>query len=87
MTESKTEKKQKAPAEKVKEKTEKVATAKSEPKYGYWWGTGRRKSSVARVRIKPGQGKLLINKREFQASSGQNFGQGAAEGRRRRKEL
>ena len=32
---------------------------------GYWWGTGRRKSAVARVRIKPGAGKLLINKREF----------------------
>ena len=37
----------------------------SEPKGGYWWGTGRRKSSVARVRIKPGNGKLLINKREL----------------------
>lgn len=37
----------------------------SEPKGGYWWGTGRRKSSVARVRIKPGDGKLLINKKEL----------------------
>jgi len=36
-----------------------------EPKGGYWWGTGRRKSSVARVRIKPGDGKLLINKKQF----------------------
>jgi len=35
----------------------------SEPKSGYWWGTGRRKSSVARVRIKPGSGKLMINKK------------------------
>ena len=35
-------------------------------KGGYWWATGRRKSSVARVRIKPGKGKLLINKREFE---------------------
>jgi len=32
---------------------------------GYTWGTGRRKSSVARVRIKPGKGKLLINKKEI----------------------
>ena len=32
-------------------------------KGGYNWGTGRRKSSVARVRIKPGDGKLLINKK------------------------
>ena len=40
--------------------------AKKEPdKGGYYWGTGRRKSSVARVRIKPGNGKLLINKREL----------------------
>ncbi|MBN1507354.1 MAG: 30S ribosomal protein S9 [Sedimentisphaerales bacterium] len=34
-------------------------------KYGYWWGTGRRKTSVARVRIRPGNGKLIINKREL----------------------
>ncbi len=36
-----------------------------EPKGGYWWGTGRRKSSVARVRIKLGGGKLLVNKKEL----------------------
>jgi len=41
-------------------------SAKNEPdKGGYYWGTGRRKSSVARVRIKPGDGKLLINKKEL----------------------
>ncbi|MFC1737442.1 30S ribosomal protein S9 [Planctomycetota bacterium] len=34
-------------------------------KGGYWWGTGRRKSAVARVRIKPGSGKMLINKRQL----------------------
>jgi len=34
-------------------------------KGGFWWGTGRRKSSVARVRIKPGDGKLLINKKKL----------------------
>jgi small subunit ribosomal protein S9 len=34
-------------------------------KYGYWWGTGRRKTSVARVRIRPGTGKLMVNKREL----------------------
>ncbi len=42
-----------------------TASPSSEAKYGYWWGTGRRKSSVARVRIKPGEGKLMINKREL----------------------
>ena len=35
------------------------------PKGGYWWGTGRRKSSIARVRIKPGQGKCIVNKKEL----------------------
>lgn len=33
-------------------------------KGGYWWGTGRRKTAVARVRIRPGSGKFLINQRE-----------------------
>lgn len=42
-----------------------VSNPSSEPKGGYWWGTGRRKSAVARVRIKPGTGKLLINKKEL----------------------
>ena len=30
----------------------------------YVWGTGRRKTAVARVRIKEGTGKFLINKLE-----------------------
>ena len=29
-------------------------------------GTGRRKSSVARVRLLPGTGKVIVNKREFE---------------------
>lgn len=32
---------------------------------GFYWGTGRRKSSVARVRIRPGDGKLVVNKKEI----------------------
>lgn len=36
------------------------------PKYGYWWGTGRRKAAVARARIKAGEGKLLINGRSVE---------------------
>lgn len=39
---------------------------KSNKKYGYWWGTGRRKRAIARVRIRPGKGKILINKRELE---------------------
>ena len=38
---------------------------KSKEKYGYWWGTGRRKCAVARVRIRPGSGKLIVNKKEL----------------------
>ena len=41
------------------------APKKGPDKGGFWWGTGRRKSSVARVRIKPGSGKLMVNKKEL----------------------
>jgi small subunit ribosomal protein S9 len=34
------------------------------PKSGFWWGIGRRKTSVARVRIKPGKGQLVINQKK-----------------------
>ncbi|NRA40498.1 MAG: 30S ribosomal protein S9 [Planctomycetes bacterium] len=33
----------------------------------FTWGLGRRKTSVARVRIAKGEGKILINKREISA--------------------
>ncbi len=57
-------------------KTEETATVttpapaplapKSAPdKGGCWCGTGRRKTAVARVRMKPGEGKLTINKKEL----------------------
>ena len=32
----------------------------------WWWGTGRRKRAVARVRIRPGDGKFVINKRPYE---------------------
>ncbi len=35
-----------------------------EPEKHWFWGLGRRKRAVARVRIRPGEGKFLINKRE-----------------------
>jgi len=38
---------------------------KDTAKPDYYWGTGRRKSAIARVRIRPGQGKFSINKREL----------------------
>jgi len=30
-----------------------------------YWGTGRRKTAVARVRVESGDGKILVNKREL----------------------
>lgn len=45
--------------------TESPATKKVQAKGGFFWGTGRRKTSVARVRIKPGKGELKINNREL----------------------
>jgi small subunit ribosomal protein S9 len=40
-----------------------VATQETKTKVSYVWGVGRRKSSVARVRIAPGAGKIEINGR------------------------
>lgn len=34
-------------------------------KNGYEWGTGRRKCSVARVRLKAGSGAILVNGRDY----------------------
>jgi small subunit ribosomal protein S9 len=31
----------------------------------WWWGVGRRKAAVARVRIRPGDGKFIVNKRPY----------------------
>jgi small subunit ribosomal protein S9 len=42
-----------------------AALKQGEAKGGFWWGTGRRKKSVARVRIKPGEGKIMVNDRKF----------------------
>lgn len=41
------------------------SAGKTADKGGFYWGTGRRKSAIARVRIRLGEGKLLINKREL----------------------
>jgi small subunit ribosomal protein S9 len=40
------------------------APKSSGPSGHWWWGVGRRKTAVARVRIKPGSGKFIINDRE-----------------------
>ena len=56
-----TPEKEKKEEEKVVKRT--AALTGTLDKGGFIWGTGRRKSAVARVRIKAGSGKLLINKR------------------------
>lgn len=38
----------------------------SVPATGLFWGLGRRKSAVARVRLIPGDGQILINKRKLE---------------------
>jgi small subunit ribosomal protein S9 len=40
--------------------------AGSPPDGRWWWGTGRRKRAVARVRIRPGSGKITVNDRPFE---------------------
>ncbi|MFM1830821.1 MAG: ribosomal protein [Planctomycetota bacterium] len=35
-------------------------------RFGWWWATGRRKTSTARVRVKPGKGEILVNERPFE---------------------
>src|SRR3954467_4816949 len=41
--------------------TEAPQSTERKPKPTYTWGVGRRKSSVARVRIAPGSGKIEVN--------------------------
>jgi small subunit ribosomal protein S9 len=53
-----------AKTEETTVKTEAPAT-KGPDKGGFYWGTGRRKTSVARVRIRPGDGKLVVNKKQL----------------------
>lgn len=51
---------------KTPEKPATQASPKKGPdKAGFYWGTGRRKTAVARVRIKPGEGKMVINGKEM----------------------
>lgn len=50
-----------APAAPIADPVAQPAVRQPDPaKNGWWWGTGRRKSAVARVRIKPGSGDIKI---------------------------
>jgi small subunit ribosomal protein S9 len=42
------------------------AIPQPDPKKHYFWGTGRRKKAVARVRVRPGTGKFEVNKRPME---------------------
>ena len=53
-----------AVAEAPVEETRPLAEPAKPDQGGFVWGTGRRKSSVARVRLKPGEGKFIVNKRD-----------------------
>ena len=54
----------KAPKKKVEAKPVPKPTGEA-PDGHWWWGTGRRKAAVARVRIRPGNGEFQVNKRQL----------------------
>ena len=43
--------------------TTKASLPKGPDQRGWFWGTGRRKTATARVRVKPGAGEFLVNER------------------------
>jgi small subunit ribosomal protein S9 len=55
-----------APAEETPETQTRPIKLPTPPADRHWfWGTGRRKKSIARVRIRPGDGKFLVNNRQM----------------------
>jgi len=48
-----------------KEETTETKKADAGEQKDFIWGVGRRKSSVARVRVKPGSGKILVNDKDY----------------------
>ncbi len=53
------------PAEPTKKPAARKPAARKPAKKTYFWGTGRRKSSVARVRIRPGTGVFQVNGKDL----------------------
>lgn len=49
-----------APTDVPMQQARPVRVAKPADRYGWWWGTGRRKSAVARIRMKPGTPGMTI---------------------------
>lgn len=54
----------KAPEKKIESKPVPKPSGDA-PDGHWWWGTGRRKAAVARVRIRPGNGEFQVNKRKL----------------------
>jgi len=58
-----------SPATEKVEQTRPIQDPKPADKHGWWWGTGRRKTAVARVRIRPAQGegslKIQTTRKQF----------------------
>ena len=53
--------------EAVDEATEEAAESGAESGAPLWhWGTGRRKASIARVRVRPGTGQVTVNKKPIE---------------------
>ncbi len=53
------------PAEDAVAEETTAPSRKTQKMNGFWWGTGRRKSSVARVRIREGEGQITVNDKDF----------------------
>ena len=53
-------------AKEVVSEAKTASAPKTTPQDGHWWwGTGRRKAAVARVRIRPGTGTFNVNKKDL----------------------
>lgn len=55
---------QTAPVQTPVEQARPVRVAKPADRYGWWWGTGRRKSAVARIRLKPGAPSVIVHTKD-----------------------
>ncbi len=55
----------KAVADKPRADKTPAPTARQPRDGHWWWGLGRRKAAVARVRLRPGDGKFIVNKRPY----------------------
>jgi small subunit ribosomal protein S9 len=54
-------------SEEKKSQTASATIPEPDPKKHYFWGTGRRKTAVARVRLRPGSGKFEVNEKPLEA--------------------